>query len=166
MSVITNLYKRVQNQPYWLASIVITALLVALRQLGGLQSLELLAFDYMTRLQPDQGPDPRLLVVDITEQDIREQSEWPMSDQTIADLLNELQSHNPRAVGLDIYRDIPQGEGKESLSEVLQNPEIIAIESLGISEDDNVPPPPAIASTKPATSPITNTSIALTPEVY
>ncbi|MGD1863296.1 MAG: EAL domain-containing protein [Phormidesmis sp.] len=145
MSVITNLYKRVQNQPYWLASIVITALLVALRQLGGLQSLELLAFDYMTRLQPDQGPDPRLLVVEITEQDIREQSEWPMSDQTIADLLNELQSHNPRAVGLDIYRDIPQGEGKESLSEVLQNPEIIAIESLGISEDDNVPPPPAIA---------------------
>lgn len=145
MSVITNLYKRVQNQPYWLTSIVITALLVALRQLGGLQSLELLAFDYMTRLQPDQGPDPRLLVVEVTEQDIRDQSEWPMSDQTMANLLNELQSHNPRAIGLDIYRDIPQGEGHDLLVEALQNPGVIAIESLGISEDDNVPAPEAIA---------------------
>ena len=146
MSVITNLYKRVHNQPYWLASIVITALLVALRQLGGLQSLELLAFDYMTRLKPDQGPDPRLLVVEITEQDIRMQSEWPMSDQTVADLLGELQSHNPRVIGLDIYRDIPQGEGKEALAEALQNPNVIAIESLGISEDDNVPPPDVMAA--------------------
>jgi len=146
LSVITNLYKRVQNQPYWLTSIVITALLVALRQLGGLQSLELLAFDYMTRLQPDQGPDPRLLVVEITEQDIRAQSEWPMSDQTMADLLSELQSYSPRAIGLDIYRDRPQGEGQALLAEVLQSPEIVAIESLGISEDDSVPPPPAIAA--------------------
>ncbi|MEN8444393.1 MAG: CHASE2 domain-containing protein, partial [Cyanobacteria bacterium J06555_13] len=89
MSVINNLYKRVHNQPYWLASLVITALLVALRQIGGLQSLELLAFDYMTRLQTDQGPDPRLLVVEVTEEDIRAQSEWPMSDQTMAEVLGK-----------------------------------------------------------------------------
>ncbi|MEL7224857.1 MAG: CHASE2 domain-containing protein, partial [Cyanobacteria bacterium J06576_12] len=84
-------------------------------------------------------------VVEITEQDIRDQSEWPMSDQTMADLLSELQSHSPRAIGLDIYRDIPQGEGREVLSAALAVPNVIAIESLGISEDDNVPPPPAIA---------------------
>ena len=145
MSVITNLYKRVHNQPYWLASLVITALLVALRQLGGLQSLELLAFDYMTRLQTDQGPDPRLLIVEVTEEDIRAQSEWPMSDQAMAELLNKLQSYQPRAIGLDIYRDIPQGDGYEALTEVLKQPEIIAIESLGISESDSIPPPLAIA---------------------
>ncbi len=145
MSVITHLYKRVQKQPYWLASIVITALLVALRQIGGLQSLELLAFDYMTRLQPDQGPDSRLLIVEVTEQDIRAQSEWPMSDQAMADLINKLQSHSPSAIGVDIYRDILQGEGQDALAAALQSPNIIAIESLGISEDDSVPGPSAIA---------------------
>lgn len=141
MSVITSVYKRLQNQPYWLASIVITALLLALRQLGGLQSLELLAFDHMMRLRLDQGPDPRLLVVEINEQDIRNQSEWPMSDQTVADLISELLKHDPKAVGLDIYRDIPQGEGQAALAEVLQSPNVVAITSLGISEEDNVPPP-------------------------
>ncbi|MEL6554358.1 MAG: EAL domain-containing protein [Cyanobacteria bacterium J06621_11] len=145
LSVITNLYKRVQSQPYWLASLVITALLVALRQIGGLQSLELLAFDYMTRLQHDQGPDSRLLVVEVTEQDIRDLPEWPISDQVMSELLIELQKHNPTAIGLDIYRDIPQGEGYESLVDVLQSPEIIAIESLGIGQDDDVPAPAAIA---------------------
>lgn len=145
MSVINNLYKRVHNQPYWLASLVITALLVALRQIGGLQSLELLAFDYMTRLQTDQGPDPRLLVVEVTEEDIRAQSEWPMSDQTMAEVLGKLQSHQPRAIGLDIYRDIPQGDGYAALAEILKQPEIIAIESLGISESDSIPAPQAIA---------------------
>ncbi len=145
MSVIISLCKRIQSQPYWLASIAITALLVALRQIGGLQSLELLTFDYLTRLQADQGPDPRLLVVEVTEEDIRTQQEWPLSDQTIATVLAELQRHGPKAIGLDIYRDIPQGEGYEALVETLQSPEIIAIEGLGMSENDNIPPPPAIA---------------------
>ena len=145
MSVITTLYKKVKQQPYWLASIVITALLLALRQLNGLQPLELMTFDYLVRLQSEEAPDPRILIVEITEQDIRNQNEWPMSDQTVATLLTQLQEHQPRAIGLDIYRDIPQGEGLESLNEVLEAPEIIAIESLGISEDDSIPAPPGIS---------------------
>ena len=145
MSVLETLYKHVKNQPYWLASFVVTALLIALRQLSGLQSLELLAFDYLVRLKPDAGPDPRLVIVEITEKDIRNQSQWPMADQTVADLLNKLQQHNPRAIGLDIYRDISHGVGKANLETALQSPEVIAITSLGISEDDHVPPPPSMA---------------------
>ena len=99
----------------------------------------------MTRLLADQGPDPRLLVVEVTEQDIRELPEWPISDQVMAKLLLELQKHQPKAIGLDIYRDIPQGKGYEALAEVLRSPEIIAIESLGIGQDDDVPAPRAIA---------------------
>ncbi|MEL6158396.1 MAG: EAL domain-containing protein [Cyanobacteria bacterium J06554_11] len=144
MSVIKNIYKRLQGQPYWLASIAISALLVVLRQVGGLQPLELLAFDYMVRLQSDRGPDPRLLVVEVTEQDIRNQKEWPMSDQTLTYVLDELLTHQPRAIGLDIYRDIPQGQGREALAEVFKSPKIVAITALGISEDDSIPPPPDI----------------------
>ncbi len=137
-----NLYKRLQTQPYWLASIVVTGLLLALRQISGLQSLELLAFDHMVRLQADQGPDPRLLVVEITEEDIRNQSEWPMSDQTVANLLNQLQKQKPTAIGLDIYRDIPQGQGQAALREALESPKVVAITALGVNADDYIPPPP------------------------
>lgn len=146
MSVIANLYKRLQNEPYWLASIIVTGLILALRQVGSLQSLELLAFDYMVRIQPDRGPDPRLLIVEITEEDIRNQNEWPMSDQTVANVLTQLQQHKPKAIGLDIYRDIPQGDGKEALAAALGSPEVIAITGLGISEDDSIPPPPNMRS--------------------
>ncbi|MEO1392966.1 MAG: EAL domain-containing protein [Cyanobacteria bacterium J06634_5] len=142
MSVIANLYKRLQNEPYWLASIVITGLILALRQGGGLQTLELLAFDHMVRLQADRGPDPRLLVVEITEEDIRNQSEWPMSDQTLATALTLIEQHNPSAIGLDIYRDIPQGEGQEALKTALKNPKTVAITGLGMNENDSIPPPP------------------------
>jgi diguanylate cyclase (GGDEF)-like protein len=142
LSVISNLYKKLKQEPYWLASIVVTCLLLALQEVGGLQSLELLAFDNMVRAKGDRGPDPRLLIVEVTEEDIRKQSEWPLSDQTMADLLNQLQAAHPKAIGLDIYRDIPEGKGQAALAKALQAPNIVTIESLGISEEDSIPPPP------------------------
>lgn len=142
MSVITKLYKKLQNEPYWIASIAVTGLIIALRQVGGLQSLELLAFDRMVRMQGDHGPDPRLLIVEVTEEDIRNQSEWPLSDEKMAELLNQLQANSPKTIGLDIYRDIPQGSGQADLAEALEAPNVVAITSLGISEEDSIPPPP------------------------
>lgn len=142
MSPITKLYKKLRNEPYWLTSIVVTCLLLALRQAGNLQSLELLAFDNMIRVREERGPDPRLLIVEVTEEDIRNQNEWPLSDQTMADLLNRLQADNPRTIGLDIYRDIPQGSGQAALAKALHMPNVVTIESLGISESDSIPPPP------------------------
>ena len=141
MLVIANLYRRLQSQPYWPASVAVTLLLVGLRQLGGLQPLELPAYDYMMRLRPDKGPDPRLLIVEVTEQDVSTQSEWPMSDQTLADLLNKIQSYSPRVVGLDIYRNISHGDGQAALEAALRQPNMVTITSLGMSADDAVPPP-------------------------
>jgi len=117
-------------------------LILALQQAGGLQSLELLAFDNMTRIRGDKGPDPRLLIVEITEEDIRNQSEWPLTDQTVANLLGQIQAGKPKVIGLDIYRDIPQGTGQAALAEALQQPNVVAITSIGISEKDSIPPPP------------------------
>ncbi|MEM8501842.1 MAG: EAL domain-containing protein [Cyanobacteria bacterium P01_D01_bin.1] len=144
--MIANLYRRLQSQPYWPAGVAVTLLLIGLRQLGGLQPLELLAYDYMIRLRPDRGPDPRLLIVEVTEQDIINQSEWPMSDQVLADLLEEIQSHSPRVVALDIYRNIPQGEGQSALSSALAKPNVVTITSIGMSADDKIPPPPGMPS--------------------
>jgi diguanylate cyclase (GGDEF)-like protein len=141
----SNFYKRLKQEPYWLTSIVVTCLLLGLQEVGGLQPLELLAFDSMVRARGDQGPDARLLIVEVTEEDIRNQKEWPLSDQTMADVLNQLQASRPKAIGLDIYRDIPQGKGQAALAKALQKPNVVAIESLGISKDDAIPPPPNMA---------------------
>ena len=145
MSVTNTIYQKLKREPYWIASIAVTGLLIALRQVGGLQSLELFAFDYMVRLQSERDPDPRLLVVEITEEDIRNQEEWPMSDQTMADTLAQLQAQSPKAIGIDVYRDIPHGEGQAALSEALKAPNVIAIEGLGISADDSIPAPDSIS---------------------
>ncbi|MFK8182610.1 MAG: EAL domain-containing protein [Phormidesmis sp.] len=148
MSVIANLYKKLQKEPYWLTSIVVTGLILGLKQVGGLQVLELYAFDRMVRLQSDQGPDPRLLVVEVTEEDIRNQSEWPLPDKTMAELLETLQSGNPNAIGVDIYRDIPHGIGQAALARELQKPNVVSITGLGISADDAIPPPPNLDSSQ------------------
>lgn len=145
MSIPNVIYKKLKREPYWLASIAITGLLLALRQVGGLQSLELFTFDAIVRLQAERAPDPRLLIVEITEADIRNQQEWPVSDQTMATILSKLQSQKPKAIGIDIYRDIPQGEGQAALKKELAAANIIAIESLGISADDSIPAPASIS---------------------
>ena len=64
--------------------------------------------------------------------------QWPT-------VLSSLQAHNPKAIGIDIYRDIPQGEGEDALAQALGEPNIIAIESLGISADDSIPAPVGIS---------------------
>ncbi|MEM7062596.1 MAG: CHASE2 domain-containing protein [Cyanobacteria bacterium P01_B01_bin.77] len=87
-----------------------TAAVVALRLLGGLQSAELAALDWLMRLRPAEGADPRLLVVTIGEVDIQSQPaerRGSLSDGTLATLLDTLNQHQARVIGLDIYRDYP-----------------------------------------------------------
>lgn len=133
------------------AGLTMTGLILGLRQTGGLQPLELIAFDRMVRLQDQLNrlkdmdvSDPRLLVVAITEADIRTQERWPMPDRALAKALANLQKYQPRAIGLDIYRDVPQTPGTEELTKQLKAPNIIAITKLGDSEDIGVPPPPGM----------------------
>ena len=89
--------------------LVAGALIMVLRHLGLLQALELQAFDQLVRLRPDSGPDPRLLVVTITEDDFKltEQQHriGSLSDRSLALLLQKLEPYQPQAIGLDIYHD-------------------------------------------------------------
>jgi CHASE2 domain-containing sensor protein len=122
----------------------VTAILLGLRHLGGLQSLELMAFDYLVRLRSAHtAPDSRLLIVTITEQDIRNQNRWPLSDEVVAQLLNKLQSLQPAAIGLDLYRDIPVEPGRSALVAQLKQPNLIVIQNInpviGTPAPDGVP---------------------------
>ena len=127
-----------------IATLVAFSLLLGVRQLGWLQPLELAAFDLMVRVRPDEGPDPRLLVVGITEQDIRTLKEYPVSDQVLAQLIGKLQQYQPRAIGVDLARDVPKGLGHDELVNQFKNPNLIAITYIGNTDLERVPPPPEI----------------------
>lgn len=127
-----------------IASIAVSSALLGVRQLGWLQPLELVAFDQVLRMRTEDPPDPRLLIVAITEQDIQVYNRWPLSDATIAQLLQKLQTMQPRVIGLDLYRDIRYEPGHEELQVQLQAKNVVAITKLPDSETMGVAPPPGI----------------------
>lgn len=125
-------------------STVVTGCLLSVRQLGGLQPLELASYDLMVRLRPDRATDPRVLIVAITESDIKAQKRWPLSDLTIATALQKLQQFHPSVIGLDVYRDLPQVPGTTALAKQLQQPNVIAITKVQDADDLGVDPPPGV----------------------
>ncbi len=127
------------------ATIAVSIVLLGVRHLGGLQPLELIAFDQLVRLRPKEtAPDPRILVITITEKDIQQQKQWPLSDKVLAQLLSKLQAGKPTVIGLDLYRNIPIEPGHNELVAQLKQPNLIAIQSIntlaGTSPPPDVPP--------------------------
>lgn len=98
-----------------ISTLAIAGVILGVRHLGWMQPLELVAYDQMKRSRPDLGIDPRLLVVTITDEDLRSFRRWPISDRVMAQVFEQLQKHQPRAIGLDIYRDIPVEPGNKEL---------------------------------------------------
>jgi len=132
-------------QSLLLTGLVVTTLVVGLRQLGWLQFFELWGYDTLVRLRPDEGPDDRLLVVGIDEADLQGLRQFPLHDRTIAQLLSTLVRYEPSAIGLDIYRDIPQGTGDAELGQVFQRHDnIYAVCKLSDATSPGVPPHPQL----------------------
>ncbi|BAZ22336.1 serine/threonine protein kinase with Chase2 sensor [Kalymmatonema gypsitolerans NIES-4073] len=110
------------------SSVIVTGLLFAVQRLGVLEPLEIRLFDQMMQMRADSGPDFRLLIVAVTEDDIKK---WksPTSDrlsgQVLDNLLGKLEQYQPRAIGLDIYRDLPIEPGHNQLLKRLQQSDII-----------------------------------------
>ena len=124
-----------------IATLFASGLLLGIRHWGGLQPLELMAFDRMMQFRVDSGPDSRLLVVGITEEDI-EASGWPLSDRVLAQLLAKLQSYQPQLIGLDLYRNVPQEPGHQELLKQLEADNIVGIrdDAAEIGPPPNIPP--------------------------
>jgi CHASE2 domain-containing sensor protein/predicted Ser/Thr protein kinase len=118
-------------------SVGVTAFILGIRELKLLQSWELKTYDQMLLLRPKEKPDPRILLVTVTEDDVRKYK-WPLSDSTINQLLAKLQSYKPRVIGLNIYRS-----SQTNLAASLQNQNniisVCAFSSVGTPE---IAPPP------------------------
>lgn len=125
----------------------VTGLLIGLRLAGLLQGLELAAFDQFFRLRPKESIDSRIVIVGINEEDIRKAGQWPMSDATLAKLLEILNQQQPIAIGLDIYRDLPVEPGHQELLKVFEStPNLIGIQKVvGNSSGLFVNPPPTLS---------------------
>ncbi|MDB9529436.1 CHASE2 domain-containing protein [Oscillatoria sp. CS-180] len=127
-------------------STVSTAIIVlGLRAVGALQGLELGVYDQMMRLRSAPTPDDRILVVGISEADIQARQEWPIQDSTLADVLEIVLAGNPRAVGLDIFRDVPIGEGQAALVTQLESSDrVFPVCKMSDSANPGVPPPQGV----------------------
>jgi len=122
---------------------------VGLRSTGSLESLELTAYDWYIRMQPEvPGPDSRIVLIEINENDIQNLTGWPLIDSTLAKVLEILISYQPCAIGLDLYRDISVPPGSKNLEAILtKNTNIIASMKFGGDKKTGIPPPPILKDT-------------------
>jgi adenylate cyclase len=123
------------------SAFVFCALLLLWRG-GYLESFELSTYDAFIRLQPEQPADPPIVLVGVTEGDIQALRRWPLTDALLAQILQILNGYAPRAIGLDIYRDIPVPPGTEQLERVLRaNSNIIVVEKAPGVDGNGIPAP-------------------------
>lgn len=143
-SRVWRLGRSVIGHPALIASLTVSSVLFGSRQLRLLEPLELTAFDYMMQLRPALPLDDRLLIVEGTEADIQSYG-FPLKDALLNQLLSKLETHQPAAIGLDIYRDIAHPPGHKELSKRLQTSDrIVPICKLSDSENPGTPPPPNV----------------------
>lgn len=128
-----------------LVSVIVFLSLLALRSVGGLESMELITYDWYMRLQPESSAlDSPIALIEITETDIQNQGRWSLTDATIAQALEILTESRPCAIGLDLYRNIPVPPGTKKFEEILTRNQSI-ITPMKFAGEDEVPiPPPAV----------------------
>jgi len=128
-----------------LTSVVVTGVIVGLRQLGALEGSELKAYDQLVRSRPESVPSDRVLVVGISEEDIRNYNQFPITDATLATVLKKLATYQPRVIGIDIGRDVPIGTGRQDLIQVIeQNDNIVAACVMSSATEPGTPPAPGV----------------------
>lgn len=139
-----NIWRRINEEiAVWrvgaLPGMAILGLVIIARLFGLLQSLEWSTFDTLLRLRLAEPVDERILIIGINEADIRRIGAYPIPDQELAILLRRLQTYNPRAIGLDLFRDLPTEPGYVELVATFKaSKNLIAIEKV---LPDRVSPP-------------------------
>ncbi|MBW4611539.1 MAG: CHASE2 domain-containing protein [Hassallia sp. WJT32-NPBG1] len=140
-------------QTILIASVGVTVFIAGIRELRWLQPWELRVYDQMlrsaaggsaTRSRPEKASVRRILLVTITEADIK-RVKWPLSDATINQLLDKLESYQPRVIGLNIYRDLPVEPGYKQFTDRLSRQNnIIAACGFSSLQNPEIPPPPTV----------------------
>ena len=102
------------------SSVVVAGLVMVCRSFGWLEPLELKAYDRLMQQRPAETIDPRILVVEITEEDTN-RDRYPLSDKALVEAIDLLEQHQPAAIGLDIHRSYGTGAEYANLIERLES---------------------------------------------
>jgi len=126
---------------------LVIALIVALgvfeaRRRGMLLEIELNLHDWLLRKQPAHIPiSNRVTLIRIREEDIVQYGH-PLPDATLADALTRVLAAQPRAIGIDLYRNLPVGGGQERLRQLFEeNSRLVGIEKFPDRDSPGTPPP-------------------------
>jgi CHASE2 domain-containing sensor protein len=128
---------------------------IFLRFIGLFEAPELWLFDRMMMLKPSEAQDERLLIIQVTKEDIetdtqkyKEESRQKgasLSDRTLLDILKKLtknKNNKPKAIGLDIYRDFETKNNELLRILTDKNNSIFGVCFVGNDNDKGVAPPP------------------------
>lgn len=133
------------TQPAVFASAIVGVLLVTAQQLGVLEHPELIVFDQMMQRRADVDPDPRLLIVAFTENDIQKLKQSSPNGNILSTVLSKLEQYQAKVIGLDFFRDVPVEPGhKKLLTRLKQSSRIVSICKLGDEREPAVPPPQGV----------------------
>jgi diguanylate cyclase (GGDEF)-like protein/PAS domain S-box-containing protein len=128
-----------------LTALGLAGCVIAFRLAGLLQGWELATLDQFLQLRPTEPIDDRIIIVGITEADLRAVGMHPIPDRVMATLLTKVQAAQPRAIGLDLYRDLPVESGHADLLEAYrQMPNLVGIWRIADGESLEVPAPPIL----------------------
>ncbi|MEM9162291.1 MAG: adenylate/guanylate cyclase domain-containing protein [Cyanobacteria bacterium P01_F01_bin.4] len=129
-----------------IATPTVALVVLLLRAAGLMQALEWRAYDQFLRWRPAQT-DARIAIVGIDETDISTLNQSILPDAVYAEVIQTLSAQQPRAIGLDIYRDVPVEPGHAELVEVFRNtPNLVGIRKLvGEAGRDTVAASPVLA---------------------
>lgn len=145
------MWKKLTDQilPYrgiGITAIGIAGAVLTLQGSGALQLLEATILDQWFRWRPLEKGTSRVVIVTIDEPDISSLKRWPMSDATLAKVIQNLKKQQPRVIGLDIYRDLKVEPGhQELLHTFATTPNLIGIQkAIGDGNGPVVAPPPVL----------------------
>jgi CHASE2 domain-containing sensor protein len=129
----------------WLPKVAlpVTALILLLRFSGLFQGLEWNLLDQFFRWRPLEPPDARIVLVTIDESDLTKVGQWPIPDRILAQALYKIKAQNPRAIGLDLYRNLSVEPGHTDLVQLFQStPNVFGIEKV---IEPRIAPPPTLS---------------------
>ena len=97
---------------------------------GIFQSVELKILDLFF-IEHQEEKDTRITLVTIDDEDMEKIGKYPLPDGSVADALANIRQHNPRVIGLDLYRNLSIEPGTEKLSEIFRTtPNLIGVKKV------------------------------------
>lgn len=126
---------------------MVALLLLPLREAGWLQGLELSAYDTLVTFFAGSQQSDRVVLVVTTEADINRFG-YPIRDNHLSAVLARVFAGGPKAVGVDLYRDLPMPPGNEELQAIQRaQDKLYWVFKLPDEGNIGVPPPPSMRET-------------------